>query len=107
MGISADRMKRVLISTVYNESASIEQWIDALKAQAVRPDEFVIVDGASRDDTVELLRKGFAKGNFPEPRIIVQRCNIAEGRNLAIRNSTHDIIASTDAGSVPDRRWLE
>lgn len=100
-------MKRVLISTVYNEAATLERWIDALKAQTVRPDEFVIVDGASRDDTVDLLRKGFEKGDFPRPRIIVQRCNIAEGRNLAIQNSTHEIIASVDAGSLPDRRWLE
>jgi glycosyltransferase involved in cell wall biosynthesis len=100
-------MKRVLISTVYNEAASIERWIDALKAQTARPDEFVIVDGASKDNTVELIRNGFATGNFPKPNIIVQRCNIAEGRNLAIQNSTHEIIASVDAGSIPDAHWFE
>lgn len=106
-GVCLLTMKRVLISTVYNEAASVERWIDALQAQTVQPDEFVIVDGASTDDTVELLRKGFGKGNFPKPSIMVQRCNIAEGRNLAIRNSTHEIIASIDAGSLPDRKWLE
>lgn len=100
-------MKRVLISTVYNEAASIERWIDALKAQTVQPDEFIIVDGGSKDNTVDLLRKGFEKGRFPEPRILVQRCNIAEGRNIAIQNSTHEIIASVDAGSLPDQKWLE
>ncbi len=99
-------MKRVLISTVYNEAATIERWIDCLKAQTIQPDEFVIVDGGSTDSTVELLRKGFEKGDFPQPRIIVQRCNIAEGRNLAIKNSHYDIIASVDAGSLPDHRWL-
>jgi len=100
-------MKRVLISTVYNEGASIERWIEALKAQTVQPDEFVIVDAASKDGTVDLLRKGFESGNFPKPHIIIQRCNIAEGRNLAIQNSTHEVIASADAGSLPDRKWLE
>jgi glycosyltransferase involved in cell wall biosynthesis len=100
-------MKRVLISTVYNEAANIARWIDALRSQTVPPDEFVIVDGGSKDDTVAQLRKGFGNGNFPKPKIIVQRCNIAQGRNLAVQNSTHEIIASVDAGSVPDRKWLE
>jgi cellulose synthase/poly-beta-1,6-N-acetylglucosamine synthase-like glycosyltransferase len=100
-------MKRVLISTVYNEAPTIDRWIKALKAQTVRPDEFIIVDGASRDNTVELLHQGFSTGNFPKPRVIVQRCNIAEGRNIAVMNSTHEIIASIDAGSLPDPRWLE
>jgi glycosyltransferase involved in cell wall biosynthesis len=100
-------MKRSLISTVYNEAASIGLWIDAIKAQTIRPDEFVIVDGGSTDETVNLLRKGFETGDFPKPQIIVRRCNIAEGRNLAIRNSTHEIIASADASATPDREWLE
>jgi cellulose synthase/poly-beta-1,6-N-acetylglucosamine synthase-like glycosyltransferase len=100
-------MKRVLISTVYNEAASIGRWIDALQAQTVQPDEFVVVDGGSSDNTVDLLRQGFKNKNFPQPVIIVQRCNIAEGRNLAIRNSTLEIVASVDAGSIPDPCWLE
>jgi glycosyltransferase involved in cell wall biosynthesis len=100
-------MKRTLISTVYNEAASIERWIEAVKRQTVKPDEFVIVDGGSKDNTVELLRKGFQDGSFPIPRLIVQRCNIAGGRNLAIKNSTHEIIASVDASSIPDEKWLE
>jgi glycosyltransferase involved in cell wall biosynthesis len=100
-------MKLALISTVYNEAASIERWINALMAQTLQPDEFVIVDGGSKDDTVSRLRQGFEKADFPKPRIIVQRCNIAQGRNLAIQNTTAEVLASLDAGSFPDRRWLE
>jgi glycosyltransferase involved in cell wall biosynthesis len=99
-------MKIALISTVFNEGASIARWINALKAQTVQPDEFVIVDGGSKDNTASLLRQGFEQVGFPKPSIIVQRCNIAEGRNLAIRNTTSDIIVSLDAGSVPEKEWL-
>ena len=72
----------------------------------MQPDEFVIVDGGSKDDTVNLLKQGFEMTGFTKPRIIVQRCNIAEGRNLAIRNTASDIIVSLDAGSVPEKEWL-
>jgi len=46
-------------------------------------------------------------GAFPQPKIIEKRCNIAEGRNLAIRNTDSEIIVSIDAGSVADPHWLE
>lgn len=80
--------------------------MDALSAQTTRPDEFVIVDGGSTDGTVNLLKRGFETTGFTRPRIIVQRCNIAGGRNLAIRNTASDIIVSLDAGSVPETEWL-
>ena len=100
-------MNIALISTVFNEEATIRRWIAAVKAQTIQPSEFVIVDGGSTDQTVFLLQEGFDGTDFPKPKIIIQRCNIAEGRNLAIRNTTADIIASVDAGSVPDSKWLE
>ena len=102
----AVNMKVALISTVYNEADSISRWIEALKKQTVQPDEFVIVDGGSKDETVRLLQEGFDGVDFPKPRIIVQRCNIAEGRNIAIGNCSAEIIATLDAGSAPEPDWL-
>lgn len=100
-------MKVALISTVYNEEASVARWAQGLRAQTLHPDEFVIVDGGSKDRTVDEMRKHFSGPGFPEPRIIVQRCNIAQGRNIAIKNTTADVIASIDGGSVADPKWLE
>src|SRR5437868_6695303 len=100
-------MKVALISTVYNEAATIERWIEALRRLTAQTDEFVIVDGGSKDQTVALLEAGFVGADYPKPRIIVKRCNIAEGRNIAIQNATADIIVSIDAGSEPDPRWFE
>lgn len=96
-----------LISTVYNEGEDIFAWARSLRAQTRHPDEFVIVDGGSTDGTPGRLRQAFNHGDFPAPRIIVEKCNIARGRNLAIQNTTAEIIASTDAGSYPEPNWLE
>lgn len=96
-----------LISTVYNEGLEIERWVAALQAQTRHPDEFVIVDGGSTDGTPERIAAAFARGKFPAPRVLIERCNIARGRNLAVQNTTADLIASTDAGSFPKPDWLE
>jgi GT2 family glycosyltransferase len=57
-------MKIALISTVFNEGASIARWINALMAQTVQPGEFVIGDGSSTDGTVNLLKQGFERAGF-------------------------------------------
>lgn len=96
-----------LISTVYREGQGIRTWLDALAAQTVAPEEFVIVDGGSPDDTAAQIAAYAWPAHFPQPRVIIQPCNIAQGRNLAIRNTTAEIIVSTDAGSQPQPNWLE
>jgi GT2 family glycosyltransferase len=100
-------MKIALISTVFNEGDNIFPWAESLRAQTRRPDEFVIVDGGSTDGTPERLRAAFSHGDFPAPRVIVEKCPIARGRNLAIQNTTAEIIVSIDAGSAATERWLE
>jgi GT2 family glycosyltransferase len=100
-------MRFALISTVFNEGEDIFRWAEALRKQTRQPDEFVIVDGGSTDGTPERLKKAFGHGDFPEPKIIVQKCNIAGGRNLAIKNTTTEVIATTDAGSYPEPGWLQ
>ena len=99
-------MKTALISTVFNEGEDVFAWAGSLRKQTRPPDEFVIVDGGSTDGTPERLRAAFNHGDFPAPRIIIEKCNIARGRNLAIQNTTAEIIVSTDAGSFPETNWL-
>jgi glycosyltransferase involved in cell wall biosynthesis len=96
MGIS-------LITTVKNEEQSIGDFLSSIACQTIVPDEVVIVDGGSTDNTTSLIRK-FKGLNI---RCIEQRSNIASGRNLAIRNAQHEIIAVTDAGCRLRPDWLE
>ena len=69
------------------------------------PDEIVIVDGGSSDGTVEIITGYMDK--LPIKLIVSPDVNIAKGRNIAIKNATCDIIASTDGGCKLDQKWLE
>ena len=44
-----------VILTVLNESGSIAELLDAFLSQSLPPSEIVIVDGGSRDGTLEIL----------------------------------------------------
>jgi arylsulfatase A-like enzyme/glycosyltransferase involved in cell wall biosynthesis len=96
-------MKFTLIATVRNEAGTIRDFVESLLTQNRRPDEILIVDGASTDGTREILQDYAARGVL---RVISQPCNIAEGRNLGIAAATSTHLAVTDAGCRVDPDWL-
>jgi glycosyltransferase involved in cell wall biosynthesis len=97
-------LRASLICTVYNEERTIGDFLESIKHQTQIPDEIVIVDGGSTDRTVQMIRSYVNKLPI---KLIVKKCNIAEGRNMTIRNAKHAIIAVTDAGATLDPEWFE
>jgi len=95
-----------LITTVRNESASIDAFLDTIASQTRPPDEIVILDGGSTDGTVEAIERRTADG-LPIRLIVDAEANIARGRNLAIAAAQFDLIAATDAGCRLAPDWLE
>ena len=98
-------MRVAVISTVLNEGEAIRRLLDSLVAQTRRPDEVVIVDGGSRDNTVAVIQ-AYAD-RLPLRVLIEPGANISRGRNVAIAAATGDIIASVDAGVWLETQWLE
>ena len=96
-----------LVATVRTEGASVRTWIESLLNQTRHPDEVIIVDGGSTDETVAELREFARTAPFPVKVISAGNVNIARGRNIGIAQATHPFIACTDFGCELDHRWLE
>jgi len=95
-----------VIATVKNEASSIGMLLDSLSKQTEQPDEIIIVDGGSTDDTVNMIR-AHPLSQCGIVRILVQKgANISQGRNAAIAAARGEIIASTDAGVRLSPVWL-
>ena len=94
-----------LIATVLNEGDNIHHLFESIKRQTASPDEIVIVDGGSRDDTLSVISR--CADDLPLRLFIEKGCNISRGRNRAIAEARGDIIAVTDAGLRLSHTWLE
>lgn len=92
-----------IIATVRNEAGTIRAFVDSLLAQSHRPNEIIIVDGASTDGTLEMLQEYARRGAIT---LISQDCNIAQGRNLGIAAVKTTHIGVTDAGCKVDADWV-
>lgn len=100
------KIKKSLIITLFNEKATIESLIKSILAQSEKPDEVVIVDGGSHDGTVSSIRGIVSGVKTPKFKVYVKRGNRSIGRNEAIKRSTSEIIAITDAGCILDKNWF-
>lgn len=91
--------------TVKNEAGSLPRLFETLASQTRLPDEIIVADGGSTDDTLRVLAAA-----APDLRLrVIERpgANISEGRNAAIAETSAEIVASLDAGVRLDPSWLE
>ena len=99
-------IKISLIITVLNEAKTIQDLLMSVAGQLRPPDEVVIVDAGSNDDTVKLIKMCVVQHPKLKIRFFVKPGNRSLGRNLAIKKAKYDWIAMTDAGCVLDDNWL-
>jgi glycosyltransferase involved in cell wall biosynthesis len=94
-----------LIATVLNEGQSIHHLLTSLLHQTRLPDEIVLVDGGSTDETLTIIKS--YQDRLPIRLLSEAGCNISRGRNLAIAAASGDVIVATDAGVKIPPEWFE
>ena len=100
-------MKITFIATVFNEEKSIESLLNSLFLQTKLPDEIIIVDAGSTDNTLSLISNLKSQiSNKVGVNVLQKKGNRSVGRNEAIRNATGDVIVASDAGCVLDKTWV-
>ena len=95
-----------LIVTVFNEEQTVLALLESYKRQSLLADELIIVDAASRDQTVRLIKNFSEKNPELNIKVLIQKGNRSVGRNLAVKKADGDWIAITDAGCILDENWL-
>jgi glycosyltransferase involved in cell wall biosynthesis len=107
-------MKISFITTVFNEEENILKLLESLKKQTKRPDEIIICDGGSTDNTLSAISNfQFLPASRQVPtsnqqiKVLFKKGNRSVGRNEAIKNATGDIIVCSDAGCILDKDWVK
>ena len=97
-------MRISVVIVNYNGATLLPDCLDGLEAQTRPADEVIIVDNASTDDSVPLLRQ-----RYPWTRIIESDTNLgfSEGNNLGIRASSGSIVVLLNNDTTPSPGFVE
>src|SRR5712691_364539 len=96
-------MKISVAMCTYNGALHLREQIDSIAAQTRIPDELIVCDDNSTDETVRIVSRFATSASFPV-RLCVNEQNVGSTRNFerAIRLCEGDVIALSDQDDV----WL-
>jgi len=92
-----------VVVPVYNGGKTIRATIEHLLRQSLPPDEIIVVDDGSTDETSNILK------SFGNQIKTLSKTNggPASARNAGVRSSMGRLIAFTDSDCLPDESWLQ
>lgn len=95
-------MKSSIVLTTYNGSKFIIELLDSIKNQTRKPDEVIIVDDVSTDDTASIVKEYIEKYALKNWHIIINDNNIGWKKNFrkAISLCTGEIIMFCDQDDI-------
>lgn len=97
-------MKKVdVIICTRNNEAILDRCLGSVARQTFKSFNCVVVDDCSSDNTVEIIRK-----KYPRVRVIKKQRQSGPSisRNIAIRKTSAEFIATVDSDAELDKNWL-
>jgi GT2 family glycosyltransferase len=87
----------------WNSGALLKKCLDALELQTLKPHRILVVDNASRDDS---LRSAAGRERV---EVLPQAANLgfAAGNNLALRHCDTAFVALLNPDAFPEPKWLQ
>jgi GT2 family glycosyltransferase len=99
-------VKVTVVMPARNVAHEVDATMDSLFAQTRLPDEIVVGDGLSTDDTVGRVLRHASRG--VPLRVVCNPSRLAGGgRNAATQAAAHDLIVAMDFGNRAAPTWLE
>lgn len=94
----------VCIST-RNRAEKLHRCLASLTSQSQRPNEVIVVDNKSQDDTAEVCKK--YEDSLPLRYAFERNIGLPYARNASIRRAKESILAFFDDDCVADSFWVE
>lgn len=106
MYINPRKMKKPLVSVIvlnWNNSKDLEICLKSLSKQTYSNYEVIIVDNASTDNSIEIIKK------FSKFKLIQNEKNygFAKGNNIGIENAKGRYIITLNNDTLVDSHWIE
>ena len=97
-----------VVIPMYNGAATILNCLEALAQQEELPDEVVVVDNNSTDNSREVVQA--AAQRLKHLNITLcheEQKGCGSARNRGVRSATGEIVAFTDTDCIPSRSWVK
>lgn len=112
--MSVSNLTISIIIPAYNEADNIVYCVKSALTQSVLPDEIIVVDNKSTDNTVELVNNLISEFELESPEhkglIRVLHQNEYQGlvptRNLGFNEAKSDILGRIDADAILSPEWV-
>lgn len=97
-------MKISVVIPTFNKSRYIERCLESIIDQTLSPDEIIIVDDCSSDNTIEVINNYLRRTSCNIVRVIQLTTNMGGqyARNIGIKNAKNEWVAFMDS----DDEWL-
>ncbi len=98
----APRVSVVIVN--FNGQQFLYDLLVSLSSQTFQPEEIIVVDNCSSDDSILFIKK-----KFPFVKIVKSEKNIgfAGGNNLGVRSANYPLVALINNDTVVESTWLE
>jgi glycosyltransferase involved in cell wall biosynthesis len=98
------KIEKVTISVIIltkNSMRTIDECLKSVLQQTLPPQEVIIVDGNSKDGTIEVLKR------YPVKLLIEPGLGYGYARNIGLKNALGDVVAFVDSDCVLEKNYLE